>query len=298
MLTRGGRGVKRGGFTLVEVVVAVGIVVLLASLLLAVATKALARAAQVQTRSEIAQLDLAVQRFETDMRVNFVPSYLVLYEGGAYDLSDPAEAASAAYLRRVFGKYASLTAQDWNGDGKMSGRIVLEGQHCLVFFLGGVPLTSANGVNSCTGFSSNPVNPAQAGGTRLGPYFENFDQARLVRDANGFFVYRHPCKPARVGDVWQPYAYFSAYGLQNGYGNPWGGGKGDCPSLGLLPYLSGDPMFANPTTHQIVSAGRDNLFGSGGAYDPRGGGNPKDPLFPAGNDNQSNFARSVLEAPR
>jgi hypothetical protein len=90
--------------------------------------------------------------------------------------------------------------------------------------------------------------------------------------------------------------------VQNGYVNYWGKldiltpGQpflSDCPSLALKPYGAANGTYANPNTYQIISAGKDCVFGSGGVWNPLGGGNPADPN---GSDNQSNFAKGILEA--
>ncbi len=301
----------RGGFTLTELLVVILIIALLVSLTAAGVLKIMGQGPQLRTTNDITQLALGIQQFQNETGVNYIPSYFLLREDNEWNLSNPAEANCVNYLRRVFGKNINLTPVskggtgiDWNANGTIDssklGPTVLEGEHCLVFFLGGIQ-SSSSGVNAVLGFSTNPQNPALVGGTRRGPFYQNFESARLVVDTNGYFKYLDAW-PARTPTTpRQPYAYFSAYGVQNGYGNSWGlqdqkfrmlPQLGDCGSLGLAPYQAG-ALFANPNTFQIVSAGKDNTFGKGGAWQPGGGGNPADT---AGNDNQSNFAKGILEA--
>jgi prepilin-type N-terminal cleavage/methylation domain-containing protein len=303
-----GRG-KRDAFTLVELLVVIAIIAVLVSLTTAGVMKLLYKGPKIKTQSEIGQFDIAIQAFESEFGVDYIPSLLVLREDNAWNLANPVEAKSVAYLQRIFGKNLDLRPTptgpgiDWNGDGVVtpSGNspIILEGHHCLVFFLGGIP-GPPTGPNGVLGFSTSPTNPALPTATRRGPFFNQFESSRLVRDIktarpvgttvnNGFFYY---------ADAWstqsanRPYAYFSAYGIQNGYVNAWGGATGDCPSLGgLLPYKQG-VLFSNPRTHQVISAGQDQTFGSGGLWSSATG----QVATQADKDNQTNFAGAVLSA--
>jgi prepilin-type N-terminal cleavage/methylation domain-containing protein len=310
-----GRG-KRDAFTLVELLVVIAIIAILVSLTTAGVMKLLYKGPKIKTQSEVSQFDIAIQAFENEFGVDYVPSYLVLREDNRYNLADPAEAKTVAYLQRIFGKNLNLTPGppfpapptiDWNGNGKNDGRLVLEGHHCLVFFLGGIP-SPPGSPNGVLGFSTSPLNPAQPslpGQTRRGPFYNQFESSRLIRDTNGFFYY---------ADAWstqtanRPYAYFSAYGAQNGYVNSWGlldqqfSGKpllGDCPSLlwqpsppmALQPYKQG-VLFSNPRTHQVISAGQDQTFGAGGLWSSATG----QVATGADKDNQTNFAGAVLSA--
>jgi general secretion pathway protein G len=116
---------------------------------------------------------------------------------------------------------------DWNGDGIPNGPWFLEGDECLVFFLGGIPtgqyldLTNnplrpavASDVRKyppgVSGFSKTPHWPCQrvAGGAGLeGPFME-FVSGRLIdSDRDSFWELLPFRKPSPEG----PYVYFSAY---------------------------------------------------------------------------------------
>src|SRR5262245_19033509 len=78
---------------------------------------------------------------------------------------------------------------DWNGNGGIDapnggGDVILEGDQCLVFFLGGIP-DNLSAVPNCRGFSTNPANPAAATSDRIGPFYEGFTAGRLARIING-----------------------------------------------------------------------------------------------------------------
>lgn len=320
-----GRG-RRGAFTLTELLVVILIIAVLVSLTAAGVLKIMGQGPQLKTSSEIRQFEVAFQQFFQEYdKVNYVPSYLVLREDNNYDLKNPAEVNSLNFLKRMFGKSLNTNASpgqlviDWNGNGQFDGRLVLEGQHCLTFFLGGIPAPSPpNSANSCLGFSTNPQNPATSGGTRRGPFYQNFEASRLRLDSNGFFKYWDAWPAKSVATPRQPYAFFSAYGVPNGYPNSWGildqnynkqpPPYGDCKSLlpgipgqlaaagGGGPYFSKGTLttFANPNTYQIISAGKDNTFGVGANWSPGGGGTV--PPNGADSDNQTNFTKGILES--
>jgi type II secretory pathway pseudopilin PulG len=177
---------------------------------------------------------------------------------------------------------------------------LLEGEQCMVFFAGGIPNPVTNTV---TGFAKDPTNPANPAGDRDPPLF-NFQSSRLQvipGTAPGF-----PSYLDSFGKT--PYAFFSSYKSTNGYNRyvyisnpylplvPGSPITSDCQALqnysaiGLPPFpycQSGmypapaavpgpTPAYLEPDTYQIISAGKDNVFGYGtvlGGY----------PGFPAGN---------------
>jgi prepilin-type N-terminal cleavage/methylation domain-containing protein len=293
---------ERPAFTLIELLVVIAIIAILLSLAAAGVMKIMGKANVIKARDELGKFDVALQRFMSENGVDYVPSYIVLREDGLY--TTQIELDTANYLRRVFGKQfnPALAVHDWNGNGQIDkGPIVLEGQQALIFFLGGIPDKTASGV---TGFSTNPQLPTAAGGTRKGPWFEDFQPARLSRQANGFFVYLDPWSP---GSTAVPYAFFSSYGPPgNGYAKyqallkgPTNPNGHDCPSLvglGLTlgPYIEpgGPPArYTNPKTHQVITAGADRQFGAGGLWDPAAG-----VPIGTGADDMANFARGQLSA--
>jgi prepilin-type N-terminal cleavage/methylation domain-containing protein len=129
------------------------------------------------------------------------------------------------------GSVTSADFYDWNGDNVLNGPWYLQGDECLVFFLGGIPSgqfvdssglpnrPSGVGFNPKTypagilGFSKisrwpmkQPIAGSAAAG-RDGPFYE-FDSSRLIdRDADGFWEFLPLRKPQQLGG----YAYFSGY---------------------------------------------------------------------------------------
>lgn len=290
MITRHSRGVKRSAFTLVELMIVVIIIAVLVSLVSAAIAKVMDKIPEVQTSTDIAQLGVALQAFMSDYKLTDPPpSTLVLYE------TNPLQGPSAGFLQKAFGKNLGSFV-DWNGDGQANGPWTLEGEQCLVFYVGGIGGTQ--------GFSYNPTNPAAPGGSkRHGPYF-TFQTNRLVplnptinATASPFPVYM---------DAWQvknrpyglkpghpqgwPYAYFSSNGYNNtGYTQGALGALKDCQSIGATPYFTTTGQYINPNTYQIISAGKDGQFGTGNmatASSER----------PGGYDDQSSFSSTILGA--
>src|SRR5204863_6808997 len=111
---------------------------------------------------------------------------------------------------------------DWNGDGKYSPPVTLEGHQCLVFFLGGIPKQGAE--PGCLGFSTDPLDPAKLSQVdgRKAPFY-NFPPKRLTKGGCGnFYAFADPFGKG------QPYAYFSFRILY---------GTSDCACLGVEPYM-------------------------------------------------------------
>jgi prepilin-type N-terminal cleavage/methylation domain-containing protein len=284
MLRNHSRRNQRPAFTLVEMMVVLLIIAVLVSLVSSAVLTAMNKIPEVQTRTEISEMSAALQAFMADYNLaDPPPSYLVLNE--ASPLSTP----SAAFLQKVFGK--NLGAQgpvDWNGDGVLNGPWTLEGEQCLVFYLGGIPTTPGLGGFSPQGFSTNNMNPAMPGGKRKGPYY-TFQVARLVPltsynpAASPFPVYLDPWQ-VKIGP--KPYAYFSSNGINNAYSTT------DCASIGAAPYfITGTNQFTYPNTYQIISAGKNGIFGTTGWNPASGATGP-------GADDQANFSGSVLGAPQ
>jgi len=308
----------RKGFTLLEVLVVISIIALLAGLITAAANRALVRMDEVRVRSEISQLETALEQFKLTFG-RYPPSRIVLSESGNYDPDNPHQYSkeflqalqySKQYLQALFpgidlkdkdGRGKDRPGHDWDGDGALAPPNIfydLQGQECLVFFLGGIPFT---GIGP-SGFSTDKTRPTLGptdSKSRLGPFFE-FDTSRLklVRDvvppirlpndpvSQRFYVYLD-----RYGS---PYAYFLARdAATDNYLN-------DCPDLvgpQFRPYvtaISVDPpvvKYHRPNSFQIVSAGKDKIFGSGGLYVPNDD-NPQLSVYDY--DNITNFSEGLL----
>jgi hypothetical protein len=229
----------------------------------------------------------------------------------------------------------ATTGIDWNGNGIIDGppplagmdgpgAITLEGDQCLVFFLGGIPVLPGGGASAqCLGFSTNPQNPASPTTDRIPPF--EFDSKRLVllrfagNPYNRYFSYGdNYCTTDGAGTLLSgaPYAYFSSYKNSNGYNRyasfqlaqpvyPAPGialafGASDCSTLGLAggAYFESastiGTKYLKPNSFQIISAGADGFFGVGGGP---WNATMAPQMYPAGNpgfDDQSNFSSAML----
>jgi hypothetical protein len=243
--------------------------------------------AEKQTVEEIHRLSSAIAAFKENFNVSYVPSQLMLCENGEWPNTQLA-LDSQVFLQQMFGKrFSPSTPIDWNQDGVISQEpFILTGDQCLVFFLGGLPARGAT--PRCQGFSSNPTNPATPGGQRYGPFFDFKPDRLLLEAGNGFFSYLD-----RFGNN-TTYAFFSSYKHNNGYNRY---GASDCPLIPDGPYSdpTGKPgEFINPTGFQIISAGKDGLFGKGGnVWNPATG-----TADPPTQDNLTNFSTSPLRGPK
>jgi general secretion pathway protein G len=265
----------------VELLIVILIVGLLVSLISAATIRALSSANRTRNMSEVRQLGVSIENFKQKYGI-YPPSRIKLSKTLSYPASGTAgslDQISLSTLTRLWPRLAASggsgatawTFIDWNGSGALSPDVILEGDQCLVFFLGGIPST-AGGINSCTGFSTNAQNPAwhiaNAGTPTVPPFFE-FDSSKLITlpaanrvsygaglpaVSTSHFSYRDTYKLA-------PYAYFSSGTSRNGY-NPLAStlplgtkSSSDCSSLGVWPYAQSAGSYLNPATCQIISAG-------------------------------------------
>jgi prepilin-type N-terminal cleavage/methylation domain-containing protein len=317
------RGV-RPAFTLIEILVVITIIAILVSLTTAAVMRALTKGPELQCSSEIGELQAKLANVIKNPAnpLVFVPSRLHLSKQNNYNPALPLDRDSMAFLQARFGKYccfggpapvgyfpplaASGKSIDWNGDGVLSEELYLEGEQCLVFHLGGVPYQPGppvgTGPISMIGFAANKQNPAALpipNEHRDGPFFE-FQSNRLLpfpRSGAGpkFPAYLDPWMQTGGNANRQPFAFFASYNVEGAglYNN-------DCPSLllsppdaagaSLTPYQpTGSTTFLNPSSFQIISAGRDGKFGAGGAVWGRTGTTNAN-----GADDQSNFSAHLL----
>ena len=316
---------QRSGYTLIELLVVILIISILVSLFLAAVNKITEKIQEVQARTEISEMAVALRAFMTDYQLSEPPpSFLVLHEDGQYNMvpcmvsGQPlatADMLTVQFLQKCFGRnFNPFAPRDWNGNGTIDPPYTMEGQQCLVFYLGGIPTYSPQGLAGMTGFSSNNMLPnavAATNTTRKGPYFA-FDNKRL-QVQGGFPVY---LDAYLVKANPKPYAYFSAQGNYAGYNTPQRtvactvlNSNGDCSSIGACCYqmsvTNAGVQYTNINTFQLLSAGRDGVFGYDTApqalgsvqWSPYGGlaGTGLNSAgIPAGKDDQANFSSTKL----
>jgi hypothetical protein len=287
---------------------------LLVSLISAGVWKATVTANRVRNRSEISQLEIALESFKNKFGI-YPPSQILLGERISDYNPNPKDPPALAQLKvdslqaltTIFPRldFSKSFFIDWDGNRSLSPAVILEGDQCLVFFLGGIPQVDASGRLFCSGFSTNPSDPTyhvQKPNTEtIAPFFE-FDSARLLkRTQSNFLSYRDTHGTT-------PYAYFSSYKTRNNYNRY---GTSDCASLKVWPYAEGASAsglnstwrYQKPSNFQIISAGADGLFGRGSDpsipnsfWTPANAGTSPASAG-AGQDDQANFYDTTLGTP-
>jgi hypothetical protein len=269
--SRRGKGLAIAGMLLSLLGVLVQVTWVLVVLFAVVWGKPTARDAQ--ARLEIAQMSTAMGTFYSRFGT-YPPSNLQL---GPINGIDP---QSRQFILKCWPRISPSVT--W---GPMAGR--LSGDQVLVWALGGMQ-SSESGSGRCLGFSDDPSDPTRPGGKRIGPFFGfQSNRLRIVggRSARAF-SYLDPYS----NDV--PYLYFAAAPTGNSY-------TPDCSAVTnnkgvssgpVLPYFnSTNPIgFINPTSYQIICAGKDGVFGPGGQWTPATARTVYPPGT-AGSDDLSNF---------
>ncbi len=282
------RNFQQNGFTLIELVVVMAIIVVLVGLVLAGIMKVMAIPDREQTRHEISLFEESLSKFKTEFGV-YPPSKILLSNDPNQYTTHPLGPTSVTYITKIWPKLDMTKSHDWSG-GTITGPYAeeLEGDQCLVFFLGGLPqVNPTDGSFYTIGFqegfsdptwSDSRISPAKK--KKDGKIFFRFDSARLVkRSGNQFLSYL---------DVYgqKPFAYFSSGFRKNGYN------EDDCSSLGVKPYYhsTSPKKYFKADTVQLFSAGLDTQFGLvTEPWDPTLGNAP-----PGGEDDHANFHEAQL----
>jgi len=274
---------RRSAFTLVEILVVIAIIAILAALTLAGVMVFLGKGPAVQVQNDMLQLSVALEKFKADKKF-YPPSHLKLGSNYTDYTASAADQQSLAVISAMWPQLtpANFVGIQWAGATLPVGGVILEGDQCLVFFLGGIPI---GGVPS--GFSTNPTNPAAAGGDRL--QYMTFPAGRLMLRNGSLFPsfvdgYGTSNKPAKQS----PYFYFSAGRSSTFDTTP--------NSLNLVPYIQQSTptvTYWNSTSFQIICAGLDGQFGTGVApgivWPPA--------AVPPGADDMVNFTSAKLGNP-
>ena len=318
---------RRPGFTLVELLVVIAIIGVLVGLTMVAVIPLLRKGPEVENKvSNIDQLSIAVTNFKN--KYGFYPPdrirlcrYRTGYGKSTYDVQ------SLSYLNAMWTDLDWSAGIDWDGGlnkvnppawpTQINDIWDLEGDQCLVFFLGGIP-----GQEGPVGFSTNKNNPAQLGGDRLSHYdFKTAQVTRRLIDKTQYYNANFPCAsytplPAETpgttpytydaslhlfpffsyNDVYgQPYFYFSSGKRANGYNSlvsydPIGSFS---KSLNIAPYFESNQKYVNPDTFQIISAGLNGKFGGGGQWTSAGA----EFVNADTKDNQANFHPHKLGVP-
>jgi prepilin-type N-terminal cleavage/methylation domain-containing protein len=302
---------SRPGFTLVELLVVMTIIAILFALTSAAVVKAMVKMDESRTRNDISQLQVGARGFMTDFGVAYIPDKLVLPPA-----LDP---VSNQYISSLWPRMPATILAQPGSWGVPPGKqfIVLQGYQTLVFFLGGAADPSGSGAR--VGFSTNPTLPLDTSSgslgaaNRKGPYFD-FPPARLQLLPSDGQTQKNVPYPAFIDTYGtMPYLYFSASKSGNDYNstyntsppsnnNPYTGPQTGSTAAGttfsVLPFQIGGTStsmrFANANGYQIISAGKDGMFGNGGTTWI---GYPGGSTSMQGYDDVSNFHPTLLGIP-
>jgi len=337
---------RRGGFTLIEMLVVIGIIILLVGLLLPAVQKARDAAMRARVKNEMnSGVGSAIENFKSTYDVKYIPPFFILTNNYNPQAGDSAAMVAALNESREF--YSKVWPKAFipgapgmtplaadTGPGTPDRRIKLDGNQCLVFFLGGVPPASnplpptgqwpASFQGTRSGFLNSPTNPfGFANGTEnsppqanmaKGPFYD-FDVKRVDVVFGHFHdPYWKPTNdPNDPGLLQSIYYYFSSkHGNDYDY---WGrvyspafnpainivGGYG-----GMNPLIGLDGKYVETAGYQLISAGKDQVPGPGTQFlnlnprqvDPNtlwpGGGAYK--MSPGGADDLANFSNYVLSS--
>ena len=246
-------------FTLLELLIAIAIIGILASLILTVAGSANIKAKNAQVSVDIKDLEKGIAAFKQRFNGAEPPSRITLYEAHTGWAGDP---RSMGLIRQIWPQFDFTIDRDINNNGTTTDTITLTGSECLVFFLGGIPdLAIAPGSpgfpgRAPLGFSQNPANPFAIGGSNREKFMEfNINRFTDV-NGNGMMEYADTL-PGQVQisagqAAWPfwlpwasstPYLYYSSYGGQ-GYdiANDVVGGALSSGKIGVSPYNATNPQ--------------------------------------------------------
>ncbi len=248
---------SRRGFTLVELLVVLTIIGLLMAILVPTVFVVIGKAKNTKIALEIANLSQGLEAYRLDAG-DYPPNF------------DDWNVVKRHVLKRWQQIPATELAKFQ--DFCKGGNKAIDPAEALVFWLGG---QSTNG-----GLKANDVMPLT--GTEPKKYFE-FDQARFKDvDSDGWAEYAAP------GCLDAPYVYFdarsyAAYSVAADQYAP----TIDTIARGVAkpaPVANPAGTYANPTTYQILAAGQDGNFGTGGLIYPDG------PYTGGDRDNIANYS--------
>ncbi len=296
----------RPAFTLVELLVVMAIIAVLAALLVGAVILVMDKGYDSKDLNDIRQLEIALNSFKKDHGQVYPPSKLVLY--ASYDdyfknlNGDPQlDKDSLIAINRVWPNIGKFTYINWASTvnpappGFPAKGVILEGDQCLVFWLGGVYDPTQSGM---MGFSTNPKNPAMDNATLERKKYYEFPAGRLNASKNASF-------PSYMDNYAQmPFLYFApgmvgtstpnAYNTNHAVTITYSDGLSPVSDV-VSPYYQqlAAKKYWNASTFQIVTAGKDGRFGPLGEWN--------DGASPAANgtfwrDNRTNWSAKILGA--
>jgi prepilin-type N-terminal cleavage/methylation domain-containing protein len=289
---------RRTAFTLIELLIVIAIIAVLVALLDPAVMMMAVKGTDAKEINDLKQLDIALNLFKADKKC-YPPSKIVLYPSYAdyfKGLNPLYDQDSLQAINRIWPNLGAFTYINWASTvnpappGFPATGVILEGDQCLVFFLGGVYDPAQNGM---MGFSTNPKNPSMdnAAGERK-KYFD-FPAGRLSTSKSTSF-------PSYMDNYAQmPIVYFAPGLPGSSTPNTYNENHKfsfDGGTTYVSPYynIAGPPKkYWNQTTYQLIMAGNNGLFGNVGHWDD---GVSATDTQSAWRDNRSNWSAYVLGA--
>jgi prepilin-type N-terminal cleavage/methylation domain-containing protein len=293
----------RTAFTLIELLVVISIIATLVGLLLAAISGVRVSAMRTDTFKRMQNIGMGISsvrapKDQGGLNLAYIPSEPINTTVAPGTAAAPVGFA----IKQAYGANdpeLNILLQAWpnldiTSTGYVGASVVLDSNQTLTFFLTGGAITNFNGFSNDP---KHPFKPATAGEQRRGPYIEVNSKlywlAPTKLQAPGVLAPGHPWLVDAYRDdpaPGTPFAYFASIGGKlNNYGNqtyalPANWDLNASPVTSTTPYTSGG-QFVNSSGFQIISAGKDRLFGAGGAVLPAAG---------VGADDQANFTKTLL----
>ena len=225
---------RRSAFTLVELLVVIGIIAMLAALVTPAVMRAQATARNAAIKAEIDMLHMALMNYQSEYGV--LPPCIDTIFPTAGEYTNGGQAAK--HLKRLFPRCAEPAKQLNDVNRPNSGPIALTPINALPAWL--------------SGFTNNPLSPLVPGSDRTKLY--DFDKSRISASNASYYP---------SGKSGSPYIYFDS----NSYGTlgaPTSFSDGTNTYVVQIQILAdgSPPEVFNPGRFQILCAGRDEQWGT------------------------------------
>jgi prepilin-type N-terminal cleavage/methylation domain-containing protein len=244
------------GFTLVELLVVIGIIGLLTAISVPIVMQSLAKARNAAIKAEIDMLHMAIMNYKNEYG-SFPP---VFDETPLPPSTATVTGIVNRHIRKLFPRISTASP---NNLASADQRVALFDTSTTTN-----PMRITNGlVPWLLGYTSNPADPLGNSTSASRAKLFNFDESRLQRTAVGSAT-RYSYAPARKQDspyIYIPHTQYQFLPYSGGTGGAYGSMKvvqqGD-PAATLFAHPDPTRPFFNEGTFQILCAGQDETWGT------------------------------------